>query len=195
MTALPRNLLHLMCRMSGPMLALGLFLAVVLTARFATAHAPHFERGDYSEERPFKVEDSIENAKAIYARFDTGEDVDVYTFDVAKPVRLRVKALVTVRPGSERVLPWFAVVGPGLPKAKQKLPFRVPNGYGAIVVENVAPGEPRKTFYEPFGGETYYDSTTFDRRVSRPGKWYIYYWDPHKVGGDYVATLGFRERF
>ena len=31
--------------------------------------------------------------------------------------------------------------------------------------------------------------------VSTPGSWDIYYWDPYKIGGDYVAVLGSKESF
>jgi hypothetical protein len=71
----------------------------------------------------------------------------------------------------------------------------VPYGYGAVVIKNTALGKPRPVFYEPFSGKRYYDAPAFDREVSAKGTWYIYYWDPHKMGGDYVAILGFRERF
>jgi len=85
-------------------------------------------------------------------------------------------------------------VGPGLPAPAEKMPFPVPEGYGAVVVNNTPPGEKRPTFYEPFSGETYYDAPAFDQQVSTTGTWYIYYWDPYKMGGDYVAILGFQEK-
>jgi hypothetical protein len=95
----------------------------------------------------------------------------------------------------EKFLPSLAVVGPGLPVAGEKLPFTVPQGYGAIVVNNTPPGVKRPTFFEPFSGTEYYDAPAFDQTVATAGKWYIYYWDPYKMGGDYVAILGFREKY
>jgi hypothetical protein len=86
-------------------------------------------------------------------------------------------------------------VGPGLPEAEEKLPFKVPAGYGAVVVKNTPPGQKRPVFYEPFSGTKYYDAPAFDQKASTPGTWYVYYWDPYGMGGDYVAILGFRERF
>jgi hypothetical protein len=62
-------------------------------------------------------------------------------------------------------------------------------------VENLLPGEPRETFYEPFGGKYYYDGPVFDQEVSQSGVWYIYYWDTYNLGGDYVAVLGWKEVF
>ena len=161
----------------------------------AQAHVPYIENKDYSAEHPFAVKDSIENSKAIYAWFDTGTDVDVYTFEVSTPVTVYAKAIVIACPSLETLLPWFAVVGPGLPIPDEALPFKLPDGYGAVVVQNKKPGEPRVTFFEPFSAKTYYDGPEFNQEVTTPGSWYIYYWDPYKIGGDYVAVLGSKESF
>jgi hypothetical protein len=172
-----------------------LSLIVLCVAHPAIAHVPYIEKKDFSEEHPYVVHDSIENSKAIYAWFDTGTDVDVYVFVVKNPVRVYAQALVIACPSFENLLPWFAVVGPGLPVPEEELPFNLPDGYGAIVVKNKNPGEPRDTFYEPFSAKTYYDGPTFDQEVSNPGQWYVYYWDPYHLGGDYVAVLGYKETF
>ena len=170
-------------------------LSALCAACPVRAHVPYLEKQDYSEQKPFTVSDSIENSKAIYAWFETGTDVDVYTFEVTKPVRVYAKALVQVCSAFEKLLPRLAVAGPGFPVPQEKLPFTLPDGYGAIVIKNKNPGEARETFYETFSGKTYYDGPAFDQEISTPGKWYIYYWDPYKTGGDYVAVLGFEEAF
>jgi len=172
-----------------------LSLIVLCVAHPAIAHVPYIEKQDFSEEHPFIVHDSIENSKAIYAWFNTGTDVDVYTFEVSAPVMVYAQAIVIACPSLEGLLPWFAVVGPGLPVPNEELPFNLPDGYGAIVVKNKNPGEPRDTFYEPFSAKTYYDGPEFNQEVTTPGLWYVYYWDPYKIGGDYVAVLGSKESF
>ena len=159
------------------------------------AHETFSEEKDYSLEAPFVVADSIENAKAVYARLEPPTEVDVYTFVVAKPVHVHARAFVPLVPGLEQFLPSLAVVGPGLPVTKEKVPFTIPAGYGAVVVKNTPPGKKRPVFYEPFSGTEYYDAPAFDQKATIPGTWYVYYWDPYGMGGDYVAILGFRERF
>jgi hypothetical protein len=161
----------------------------------ALAHETFSEEKDYSLESPFTITDSIENAKAVYARLQPKKDIDVYTFTVTKPVHLHARAFVPLVPGLEQFLPSLAVVGPGLPAPGEKLPFTLPAGYGAVVVPNTPPGKKRPLFYEPFSGTEYYDAPAFDQKVTVPGTWYVYYWDPYGMGGDYVAILGFRERF
>ncbi len=85
------------------------------------------------------------------------------------------------------------LAGPGLPDPDVLLPFELPDGYGAIVMPNVAPGEVRETFYEPFGGKSYYSGPVLDIELEIPGVYYVYYWDPYQIGGDYVGVLGGEE--
>ena len=158
------------------------------------AHEIFSEGQDFSQHSPFVVSDSIENAKAVYARLEPPTDIDVYSFLVTKPVHVHARAFVPLVPGLEQFLPNLAVVGPGLPETQEKLPFKLPSGYGAVVVKNTPPGKKRPVFYEPFSGTEYYDAPAFDQKASTPGTWYVYYWDPYGMGGDYVAILGFRER-
>ena len=60
-------------------------------------------------------------------------------------------------------------------------------------VRHSEPGEQRPTFYEFFGGKSYYRGPTFDRILEKPGTYSVYYWDPYAHGGDYVAVLGYKE--
>jgi len=172
-----------------------ILLIIIVIMCPAKAHETFSEEKDFSQESPFVVSDSIENAKAVYARLEPPTDIDVYTFTVTKPVHVHVRAFVPLVAGLEQFLPNLAVVGPGLPVAKEKFPFTVPEGYGAVVVKNTPPGKKRPVFYEPFSRTKYYDAPAFDRKVTTTGTWYIYYWDPYGMGGEYVAILGFRERF
>jgi len=171
-------------------LVMVIFLSAVLPA-----HVSFFEESDYSQERPFVVSDSIENAKAVFARLEPPSDIDVYAFTITVPLRLHARAFVPRTSGLEQFLPSLAVVGPALPPADVKLPFALPAGYGAVVVNNLKPGKKRPLFYEPFSGKEYYDAPAFDQKVSAPGTWYVFYWDPYNRGGDYVAILGFKEEF
>jgi len=148
---------------------------ISLTTYSALAHVPFVEHLDFTEKKPFRIWGDVENSKAIYAWFKTGEDV------VTEPLRLLVSSVVPICQGYEDLLPWFAVVGPGLPETEETLPFDIPEGYGAVVVKNLEPGESRATFCEPFGGKHYYSGPLFDQQVSEPGTWYIYYWDPYEM--------------
>jgi hypothetical protein len=162
----------------------------------AAGHVPYFEHRDFVEASPFRVR-SIEQSVAVYAWLkrenNRTDDVDVYAFRLIRPARVYVQCLVPVRLAYKEFLPAFAVVGPGLPSPEKKLPFAIPVGSGAVVMENTKSGQHRSTFYEPFGGKRYYRGPTFDRVLEKPGLYRVYYWDPDSRGGDYVAVLGYRE--
>ena len=153
-------------------------LAALLLTGTAAAHVPFIEKQDYTFEQPFRVKGSVDNSIAVYSWLENGNDTDVYRLEITRPVRLYCNAIVPVCPAYEQFLPWLAIAGPGLAPPDEPLPFDLPQGYGAVVLKNTAPGEQRQQFYEPFGGKSYYDAPAFDQTVSQTGSWYIYVWDP-----------------
>ncbi|MEW6378146.1 MAG: hypothetical protein AB1611_00915 [bacterium] len=179
-------------------IGIGAFVVISFCYGQAFSHVPYLEETDFSEEQPFRVAGSIEQSIAVYAwlEFENGfsDDVDVYTFNLPEPSRVFVQSLVPECSGYENFLPWFAVVGPGLPEPEyDSLPFALPQGQGAIVVKNLEPGQERTSFYEPFGGKSYYEGPKFDQMLKEPGTYSVYFWDPYQQGGDYVAVLGYEE--
>ena len=171
-------------------------LASWLIAGLSWAHVPYLERLDHREGRPFVVPKSIEQSIAVYAWLRSPRDADVYAFELGPgSARVFVEALVPVCPGYENLLPWFAIVGPGLPPPPPgvPLPIEPAPGEGAVVMPNLAPGEPRDTFYEPFGANRYYQGPRHDAFFDGPGAFRIVFWDPFGVPGDYVAVIGAEE--
>jgi hypothetical protein len=176
----------------------GIVVLVALAADSAMAHVPYLERRDFTPKRPFLVRGSIEQSIAVYSwiRFDGSNpatDVDVFAFDVTEPVVVYAESIVPMCAEYENFLPWFAVVGPGFPAPEYEIPFDIPPGYGAVVIPNLEPGQPRPTFYEFFGGKSYYQGPAFEAKAYLPGRYYVIYWDPYQQGGDYVAVLGNKE--
>ena len=171
---------------------------LLATAPSASAHVPYIERSDYSGEDPFYIRKLIEKSKAFYAWLgDNGNDIDVYMFRVKnRPVRLYAELIVPVAEGYyDDFVPSFALVGPGLPELQKELPFSLPEGAGGIIKESVEPGTQRASFFEPFGGKSYFEGPVLDKTVTQPGTYYIYCWDPYKKGGDYVLVIGKGEFF
>ena len=162
----------------------------------ATAHVPYFEHRDFSEEKPFIVRKMVTQSKAIYSWLKTdglnpSDDIDVYQVKVIRKLNMYIELIVPVVDDYyEDFVPWYALLGPGLPDPGQTLPFDIPDGYGAIVMENVKPGEFRETFYEPFGGKSYYEGPVFEEELNYTGIYYIYCWDPYEMGGDYTLVIG-----
>lgn len=173
------------------------FLLIFLAVSTVVAHVPYFEHRDFSVEHPYVVWKNVEQSKAFYGWLETGTDVDVYRFMVCnKPIRIYAELIVPVVDDVyEDFVPGFALVGPGLPEINESLPFDVPDDLGGIVMKNIVPGSNRSTFYEPFGGKSYYTGSILDINVSEPGEYMIYCWDPNNSGGDYVFVLGKKEIF
>jgi len=178
------------------------FCIIVLASSFVSAHVPYIERSDYSENSPMFVWKMIEKSKAFYAWLETDgenpcDDVDVFKFKITNsPKNVYIELIVPVIDDYYKdFVPWFALVGPNLSLPDQELPFDLPEGYGAIIKENVEPGIQRETFYEPFGGKSYYYGPILDMNISEAGTYYIYCWDPHSQGGDYVLVIGKGEFF
>ena len=174
----------------------GIMVFVILFSNIVTAHVPYFEHRDFSEENPFIVRKMVTQSKAIYSWLENDsvnpcEDIDVYKIRVLRPLNMYIQLIVPVVDDYyEDFVPWFALVGPGLPDPSQSLPFDIPDGYGAIVKENVEPGEPRETFYEPFGGKSYYEGPEHEQKLNQTGTYFVYCWDPYQRGGDYTIVIG-----
>ena len=178
------------------------FFCILCITSSVSAHVPYIERNDYSQERPLYVWKMIEYSKAFYAWLENDgvnpcKDIDVFKFKIRnQPTQIYIEIIIPVVDDYyEEFFPWFALVGPCLPEPNQTLPFFIPPEYGAIIKENVQPGEERETFYEPFGGKWYYKGPIFEENISESGTYYVYCWDPYEKGGDYVLVLGKGEFF
>ena len=170
--------------------ALLVLVALVLLASYADAHVPFFELKDFDLEAPFRPE-LPEQSIAVYAWLEGPRDVDVYVVTLTKETPFLAEVLVPVHPRYETFRPAFAVIGKGLPKAPSFLPVWPLEGYGALVfLDDVR--TKRETFYEPFGGKSYYQGPRFERTLP-PGTYAVVCWDPRHQRGDYVAVLGRKE--
>lgn len=175
---------------------------IVSSISIANAHVPYIERKDFTFENPCTIWKMLEKSKAFYCWLEYQpdqpcKDIDIFQFSIRqRPINIYIELIVpVVQEYYEDFVPWFALVGPNLPKPSYELPFDMPLGYGALVIENQQPGSPRESFYEPFGGKSYYYGPILDMNFSQPGTYYVYVWDPYESGGDYVLVLGKGEFF
>lgn len=168
--------------------------AMLACTTTAAAHAPFLERVDFSDQAPFVMRGSVEKSIAVYAFLENGDEVDVYRFAVAGGERVQVNLLVPQCTEYEAVYPWVALVGPGLPAPIADLPLTLPPGTGALVQQNSA-SNPPDTFYEPFSRKYYDRFAHLVVEDAAQGAWQVWVWDPENAAVDYVAAIGFRERF
>ena len=113
----------------------------------AAAHAPFLETDDFTEQKPFEIAGSIEKSLAIYAYLENATDSDVYSFVTDGSERIYVSVLVPLCEEYKQFFPVFTLVGPGLESSGQHPPFALPEGYGAVTVEQTEESKERETFF------------------------------------------------
>lgn len=165
-------------------------LVLLLSATAAYAHVPFLEDEDFAHGSPFTPELPHQSI-AVYAWLESAEDVDYYTFELPQKTPFLAEILVPVHDQYREFRPGFALIGKGFPKPPASLPVTPHEGYGALVfLDDVT--KARESFYEPFGGKSYYRGPRLER-VLEPGRYTLVYWDPRRRKGDYVAVIGKKE--
>lgn len=169
-------------------------LIVLLTAcQAVSAHVPYLESGDYSASEPFEVTD-VDQSKALYGWLGAG-DVDVFRIVLTEPATIYTHTLVPFCAEYRHFFVTHALTGPGLPPPEVSLPFRLPEGHGALVVTARTPvGKPRPTVDEPFSGRAYYSGPELEYEARQTGEYHMVVWSDDGTG-DYVAVIGRAERF
>lgn len=128
---------------------------------------------------------------AAYGFLKTHESTDYYYFDVHDAMDLYTEVLVPRNAVYANFHPSYAVVGPGIDIKPEMLPFDVPAGMGAIVVDG---NNNAGVFHEPFTAITYYRGEQRHTHVT-PGRYYIVVFDKAHGRGDYVLAVGEKESF
>jgi hypothetical protein len=128
---------------------------------------------------------------AIYGFLKTHDSVDYYYFDAKDSMNLYTELLVPKNAIYANFHPSYVIVGPGIDAVPSGLPFNMPSGMGAIIVDG---DNGDGIFYEPFTAITYYRG---DQRHTpiKPGRYYIVVFDKSRNHGDYVLAVGEKESF
>jgi hypothetical protein len=87
--------------------------------------------------------------------------------------------------------PSLVLIGPGLPDAN--LPFKIPRGYGATVIDTNS-AEPR-FFHEPFTGTDSWILASKTITLPKSGRFYVVAYDPKAAEGKLWMAVGQKERF
>ena len=170
-------------------------LVFTLAGAPAAAHVPFLEEADYTAAKPFVVED-VAQSKALYGWLGTSGDVDFYSIRVNEPVRIYTRSLVPMCAELQKFLVTYALVGPGLPKPVKPLPFDLPPGDGAIVLQDgQSDVKTRPTMHENFSGRDYFEGPEFEYTATVPGEYRMVVWNEAGAIGDYVAVIGRAEKF
>ncbi|OPY27617.1 MAG: hypothetical protein A4E28_01952 [Methanocella sp. PtaU1.Bin125] len=167
-------------------------LLILLASGQASAHMPIIEKKDTAGfADAIHIRDPAVSW-AIYGFLEKPGDADYYYFDLEDGLNVYTELLVPVSPVYEEFRPSYAIVGPGVP-GNDAVPFETAPGSSALVVDS--PGGARETFYEPFGGITYYKGIPKHTMLTVPGRYYVVVYDDRLMRGDYVLAVGEKESF
>ncbi len=166
--------------------------ATVAVTSPALAHRPTFSGGHTGPQSAYVIED-VTHSMVLYQEIGCPAAQLWLRFDrPSADVPLFVQLGVPVIPRLADYRPVVAVLAPGLPAAPVGLPFAVPDGLGAVVLEaNATPGE----FHEPFTGTRSWILREETLSLALPGTGYVVAWHPEDLPGKLWVAVGTKERF
>lgn len=182
-------------RMKRRLLACSFWVIVTeLVASTGLTHMPSFNDGTWSgPETAFVIED-LEPSILVYNEVTCDSEQLWLTFDADPGADLFVQL---GRPLLERLsdyYPAMAILGKDFPEPEQDLPFAIPDGMGAVVIETDADTE-IVYFFEEFSEtefEIMYEETY---TLEQGGVGYMVAYHPQRRTGKLWAAVGTREDF
>jgi hypothetical protein len=160
----------------------------------ANAHVPYIEGKDYPEGPDFIIRD-VDQSKAFYAYLDK-DDVDGFEIILNEPGRIYVSTLIPFCREYAYYDVNYALIGPGLPPATQKLPVTIPEGQGAIVhTAGFKRWAERPFMYEMFSDRRYFEGRSYTHTARQAGAYRFVVWHAGGLPGDYIAIVGRAESF
>ena len=130
-------------------------------------------------------------SQVVYRSLPAGPNQVWTTLNAHAKFKLYVQIGVPVIERLKNFRPNLAVIGPGLPK--YDLPFRIPSGYGATVIDTNSV-EPR-FFHEPFTGTDSWILESKTIELPQSGTFYVVAFDPKQSGGKLWIAAGQKEKF
>jgi hypothetical protein len=169
-------------------------LLLLMTTTVVLAHKPIFVEPSSNATRTtaIKISDP-EVSWAVYAQLSRTGEVNYYTFDGKRGLRVSIEMSVP-RIESQRDFGFdVALIGKGLTDASH-VPFLYETGEGAVVTADSGQDDVR-VFDEPFTQSSYWQHQTLRAELPTDGTYTIAVYDPRGRTGKYVLAIGEREDF
>ena len=131
-------------------------------------------------------------SQVVYRSLPAGPNQIWTTQTAHKDFNLYVQIGVPVIERLKNFRPFLAVIAQGL-SADPNLPFKIPDGFGAAVVDTNSV-EPR-FFHEPFTGTDSWILTSKEIKLPESGSFYVVAFDPKTTGGKLWISVGRQEKF
>ncbi len=181
-----------MKRIHIPLLICSLLLLMVLPQNSAFAHQPYCEQTDLTAESPWQVPDATVSY-AYFANLYPETDIDYFTFDAAEGQSVLLSLSIPAYKGAEEFAPVMVVMGPGIEgDIPEALPddISVAADHGAMMVPL---GEGPTYWFEPFGGQYYYNWEDYFFEASEDATYTVALWHPEGELGRYSFVVGEEE--
>ena len=168
----------------------GIFLLVFTSSVYA--HKPIFTDGENTSiNKAIKI-DNPEISWAVYGELTDDSNVHYYKIDGEKGMDLYVQMTVPKIKNNENFTPSIAILGKEFEKPEIEVPFEIPQGYGAKIIE---PVEVKEEFFEPFTQTRYLMRQEETIKLENDAPYYIVVYDKDKEEGKYTLTVGRKEEF
>ncbi len=160
----------------------------------ASAHVPILSDGTAVDAAHAISLQDVQVSRVVYHEVTATAPQVWLTFQITTAQSLDVQLGVPFIDRLADYRPAVAILGPGLPTPPAGLPFSVPAGLGALVLDSTGVTSP-EVFDEPFSGTRSW--IVAHQRVNLPeaGQYYIVGYDPAGAPGKLWVALGTEERF
>ena len=170
-------------------------MLIPVYSSIAGAHVPYLEEQDFSPDKPFTVK-NIRQSKAMYAYIENESDVDHYVMQIDEPTYIYLHTNIPYCAEYSNFTVTYALTGPDLPAPEVSLPIELPEGHGAIVInDDFSSTDERIVMFEPFSARTYWEGPDYSITVEQPGEYQMVVWQENGKPGDYIAVIGREEIF
>ena len=181
-----------MNRIRVPLLICSLLLLMALPQHIALAHQPYCEQADLTAESPWQVPDATVSY-AYFGNLYPETDIDYFTFDAAEGQSVLLSLSIPAYDGAEDYAPVMVLMGPGIEgDISESLPddISVVADHGAMMVPV---GDEPKYWFEPFGGQYYYNWENYFFEAPADATYMVAMWHPEGELGRYSFVIGEEE--
>lgn len=127
----------------------------------------------------------------VLGELSSADDVDMAKFDYQAGDRFKAEIFI---PGHEELRdfnPNIALIGPGLPRPAEPLPFEIPEGMGAIV----ATSDGTFDYFDIFTQMVYFPRAKIEVIMPQTGRYYVAVWGEPVGMARYALDIGIMENF
>jgi len=157
----------------------------------ALAHLPVFKSGGNENFSKAQKIFRPETAQMIFGKLQAGK-TDFYKFKIAGPFNLHVQLLTPKSKKYADFRPALAILGPGLDKTEDYVPFLIEEGLGALVLYDKQQAA-RETFFDYGTLTRYFKGEEVRHYLTEPGDYWLAVFNLENQPGAYAIRISDKE--